>query len=176
MKDKRIVKNKGFTLMEVVVTLFIVVLMYGIIFINHRQSGQVLALQRSANKLAQDIRRVEQYAMAATPNSVCMGNLNYKYGSGIYFDTGQPDQYILFADCDYTDIGYDSSIDSPIETINLEKGITITSLSGSPLTITFSPPDPKVTINHAPPAFIKLEAAGRTKTISVNEVGLIEIQ
>jgi prepilin-type N-terminal cleavage/methylation domain-containing protein len=174
MKDKRIVKNKGFTLVEVVVTLFIVALMYTIIFINYRQSGQGLALQRSANKLAQDIRRVEQMAMASASNSNCP--TTYRYGSGIYFKISEPDHYILFADCNDNQV-YDDTSDSLIEDINLEKGITINSLSGNPyLTITFSPPDPKITISSVAPAWIRLEVAGQTKTISINEVGLIETQ
>jgi len=167
-------KWNGFTLVEVLVSMFIIVLMSGIIFANYRQSGQQFALQRSASKLAQDIRRVQQMAMGAKE----FGGSIPPGGYGIYFDISAPTQYILFADTnsDYQYSGAGERIEDPIE---FEKGAEIQSLNpSSPLNITFTPPDPKVRVNtlEGSLATINLIADTTTKTITVNAAGLIEIQ
>jgi len=163
--------NKGFTLIELLVSIFIIVLISGIILANYRVSGQQFALQRSANKLAQDIRRAQQMAMGAAEHAGCPAG--YKYGYGIYLTTSANNQYILFADCDnWKD--YDSG--EGVETIKLETGVKIKTLSGNPLTITFTPPDPTITISPSAPASIQLGNDSQTKTITVNSAGLIGIQ
>jgi len=166
--------NKGFTLVELLTSIFIIILLAGIIFTNYRQGGQQFALQRSANKLTQDIRRAQQMAMGASEHSICVGNPSYRRGWGIYLNSGSPNQYILFADCD-GDENYLGN-DSNVENINFETGVTINNLSGNPLSITFTPPDPTVAIQPAAPASIQLSIDSQSKTITVNKAGLIEIQ
>jgi GxxExxY protein len=168
--------NTSFTLIELLVSIFIIVLISGIILANYRVGGQQLALQRSANKLAQDIRRAQQMAMGAAEYSNCTGNPNYKYGWGIYLNSSSPNQYILFADCD-NGKDYDSPGEAVGDPIPLEAGVKIKTLSpSSPLTITFTPPDPTITIFPSAPATITLGNDSQTKTITVNSAGLIEIQ
>jgi len=164
--------QRGFTLVELLVSIFIIVLMSGIILANYRQSGQQFALQRSANKLAQDIRRAQQMAMGAAEHAGCPAD--YKYGYGIYLTTSTNNQYILFADCDnWKDYDSGEAVGNPIP---LEAGVKIKTLSGDPLTITFTPPDPTITISPFAPATITLGNDNQTKTITLNSAGLIEIQ
>ena len=169
--------NAGFTLVELLVSIFIILLMSGIIFANYRAGEQKFALQRSANKLAQDIRRAQQMAMSATEcptGTVCMGQIPLG-GYGIYLTIGTPESYILFADCD-GDYYYDGASEKIGDPIEFEEGIEIDSLSPSPLTIIFTPPDPTVTINTGASASITLSINSQSKTIKVNEAGLIEIE
>ncbi len=95
-------------------------------------------------------------------------------GYGIYLTDSYPSRYILFADLD-GDKDFDQG--ETVEEINFEGGVRITSLSGSPLRIVFSPPDPTVTINPtinpSAPAVITL---GGKKTVRVNSAGLIAIE
>jgi len=163
--------QRGFTLVELLVSIFIIVLMSGIILANYRQSGQQFALQRSANKLAQDIRRAQEMAMGAAEHAGCPAD--YKYGYGIYLIATESGHYILFADCDNGE-DYDSG--EMVEDIKFESGVKIKTLSGDPLTITFTPPDPKITISSPAPATITLGNDSQTKTITLNSAGLIEIQ
>jgi type II secretory pathway pseudopilin PulG len=169
---KKFSNEKSFTLIELLVSIFIIVLISGIIFANYRVGGQQFALQRSANKLAQDIRRAQAMAMGAAEYAGCPAG--YKYGYGIYLTTSTNNQYILFADCDN---GKDYDSGEGVETIKLETGVKIKTLSpSSPLTITFTPPDPTITISPSAPATITLGNDSQTKTITVNSAGLIEIQ
>ena len=170
--NARMLKCKGFTLVELLVSIFIIILMSGIIFANYRTGGQQFALQRSVNKLAQDIRRAQAMAMAAQEHSSCPAS--YKFGYGIYLTTGESGHYILFADCD-NDKCYDSG--EMVEDINFEAGVKIKTLSGDPLLyITFTPPDPTVNITPSAPASIELIIDSQSKTITVNQAGLIEIE
>ena len=51
-------KDKGFTLVELMVVMAIVAIITSAVLLNYRVGNERLALYRSANKLVQDIRRV----------------------------------------------------------------------------------------------------------------------
>ncbi len=163
--------NRGFTLIELVVVISIIGLMTGLVLANYRSGEKNLALQRSAHKLSQDLRRAQEMATSArefqeqTPPG----------GYGIYLNLLQPDRYVLFADLD-GGLDYDTGED--VETLELEENIDIDSLSpGSPLTIVFSPPDPSVTLApDAATAVITIEGGGAQKNIRVNKAGLIYVE
>lgn len=172
--NDKMLKWRGFTLAEIMVSIFIIMLLAGIIFTNYRQGGQQFALQRSANKLVQDLRSVEQMAMSAKEYN----GVSPKGGYGIYFDNsaaGDKLHYILFADCN-GNYKYDASGTAPDcasatqinpypekigDTIGFEKGVSVDfpgvfySEPGGPLTppltgelsITFTPIEPKVMVN-----------------------------
>jgi Tfp pilus assembly protein FimT len=182
--NAKIVEWPGFTLVELLVSIFIIILISGIIFANYRVGGQQFALQRSANKLAQDIRRAQAMAMgaAACPaGTACAGQVPPGYG--IYLSQGNTN-YLLYADTNPAggNQNYDGG-DASIETINLEKGVKILSASPSSFSINFKPPDPIIIIrgsagdvSTATITLALLTDTSKTKTITVNSAGLIEIQ
>jgi len=163
--------NKGFTLVELLVSIFIIVLMAGIILANYRVGGQQFALQRSANKLAQDIRRAQQMAMSAKE---FQGMVPIGYGIRFAQDYNK---YVIYADCgNYTTqcttyhcydgpgplTGSDDDPDwvgtpcngkgEKVEEVTLESGITVDLASnwGRAMLmarVVFIPPDPSVHIN-----------------------------
>ena len=187
--------NKGFTMIEVLVVVFIIALMSGIIFSNYRQGGQQFALQRAAHKLALDIRRVEEMAMSAKEFEGAIPPGGY----GVHFSSLSPYHYVLFADCD-GDLEYDNpdcglvscaadcafatptnpfpeSIEGEVE---IEKPVWICKVCGENVdeqTIVFTPPEPKVTLTPGGNStLIVLKNNGQTKTVRVNKAGLIEIE
>jgi len=137
---------------------------------NYRTGESQLALQRSANKLAQDIRRAQEMAMSAKEFEGVVPPGGY----GINFQTNLT-SYILFADLNNNKV-FDSG--EAIETLSLERGVKISNLSpASPLTISFTPPDPTVNINPSNSlAIITLSNNGQTKIIKVNKAGLIYVE
>jgi len=169
-------KWNGFTLVELLVIIFIIMLMSGIIFANYRQSGQRLALQRSANKLAQDIRRVQEMATSVKE----FQGIIPEGGYGIRFrmdERGRPPiyTYIIYADCNKNakydgetvdpdpyhplnpDIACTEGVDCPcngysekIEVIRVEKGVALGIEPDGVLfggsRVIFAPPDPTITI------------------------------
>jgi prepilin-type N-terminal cleavage/methylation domain-containing protein len=182
--NAKMLEWQGFTLVELLVSIFIIVLISGIIFANYRVGGQQFALQRSANKLAQDIRRAQAMAMGAAEcpaGTGCAGSVPPGYG--IYLSQGNTN-YLLYADTNQAggNQNYDGG-DASIDTINLEKGVEILSASPSSFSINFKPPDPTVTIrgsagdvSTATITLALLTDTSKTKTITVNSTGLIEIQ
>lgn len=173
-------QNKGFTIIELLVVISIIAIMSGIVLIDYRSGQQTLALQRATNKLAQDIRRVQEMAMSARECDICPGG-GIPDGYGIRFKGGEPEHYILFADRNDNQ-DYDAGADTKIEDIQIGEGVEISDVSGEPLRITFTPPDPTTTIKPSAPGWVQLcivntdcAVLSNTKTIEVNEVGRIEI-
>lgn len=178
--------NRGFTIIELLTVTAIIVVMTGLILPNWQAGKSQFALERSTSKLAQDIRWAEEMALAA---SEVAGQLPYGYG--LHIDLSDPYTYFLYADFDGTasdgDLNWNggpncknfvAGQDCIIETIPLEKRVTISNLGGSlpnsNVSIAFAAPTPTVKIYPAPPANITLSTEAGTKSICVNSLGLIE--
>jgi len=175
----RHLKQSAFTIVEVLIVVFIIIVLSIIVLTNYEFGGYQLTLDRSAHKLAQDLRKAEEIAMSAE------GEKEFPPGGyGLYFNLLNPTSYILFADKDGNHTY--SGENEMIKRIEPEKDIYISSFwssDGSMLTslnITFSPPDPTVRINgnQTLSAIVTLESGktGETVDVSVNSAGLIEIK
>lgn len=197
-------KSKGFTLLEITVVVAIITLLSTIFLANYREGEKQFSLQRSAHKLAQDLRRTQEMAMSSqkVPLDFDSEEPFPKGGYGIHFMVNPTQGYcqtaskgyciILFADCNnngnYDKTGGATSCGvadeltaypEKIEEISLEEGIYILELSSqeNPLSIIFFPPDPIVTINpSANSASINLGVNGQSKTVFINITGLIDVE
>jgi prepilin-type N-terminal cleavage/methylation domain-containing protein len=87
--------SKGFTLVELLAVISIIVLLTSITLPNYRTGDQNMSLERSAHKLSLDLRRAQGMAV-----SVSSFEGEYPFGYGIYFNLNQSDSYIIFADLD----------------------------------------------------------------------------
>jgi prepilin-type N-terminal cleavage/methylation domain-containing protein len=170
-------QNRGFTLLELTVVSAIMILLSGIVLSNYRVGEREYTLLRSAQKLAQDLRRAEELALSA--KSYPGAPSSFKGGFGVNFPSNSTSSYTLFADLNNNKV-FDAGED--LETLNLEKKVKITGLSASPLNIVFLPPDPQVCISGNCPAIseaqitLSLETdSSKTKTVKVNQIGLITI-
>ena len=168
-------RRNGFTLIEMSVVLFILTFIAAIVFANYREGERQFALQRSAHKLAQDIRSVQAMAVASREIEGL-----FPKGYGIYFEETGSNEYILFADVDGNGL-YDEG-DEEIKRLKLEQKVVFVEIfPGSPLTIVFQPPDPSVLISSgdgistSSSIFLNYQN-GAGKTINVNKAGLIEIE
>ena len=155
--------SRGFTLIELVVVTTIIVLLTALTLPNYRAGSQQLALQRSAYKLAQDLRRAQEMALSSQE----FGG-EVPAGYGIYLEEGAS-RYTLFA--------YIDGDQREVEIINLEKKIKIGDLlPDSPLTIAFIPPDPSVAFYPDAVTASITVASKEAKTIQVNKAGLIAVE
>lgn len=171
MKQFNKEKNSaGFTLTELLVIVAIISLMSTLMVVNYRSGERQFALQGSAHKLAQDLRRTEETAMSMRQFNCPSGTLK---GYGITFEAGA-ESYSLIVSCG------DTPPFPVLETISLDKGVKIKALSPSdPLDIFFYPPDPEVDFGGGNKATITLYLENEPeniKIISVNKSGLITIE
>ncbi len=168
--------SKSFTLIELIVVIGIISVFTALVLPNYRLGDKTLALQRSSHKLARDLRGAQEMAM-----SVKEINGSTPYGFGVHFDSDSADSYILFADLN--DNHHWDALDQDLETVQIESGIEISSLSpASEFSVLFSPPDPTVWINDSFSGVIaEITLALKTdssvnKKVKVNNRGLIYIE
>ena len=203
---KRSIENgAGFTFIEMLIVMAIIFVLVAIPLINYKLGQKELALQRAASKLVQDIRRMEEMAMAVEKASGCFYQSgpnqgqprfnDYKYAFGIHFEKNNQ-SYIFFADCDASNkyqnptIDADIPLDSP--DMNLVKIYRVYNPDQSQpdkfnkADIVFAPPDPTVSSKLIDPGEenayrISIEIGlkddpSRIKTITVNKVGLVDVE
>jgi hypothetical protein len=167
------IKEKGITLVEIVIAIFIVVLFTMILISDFPRIQRQYALSSVTYKLAQDLRKIEDLGLSGVQVKDKYGNVIATKGYGIYVDftnnTNQNHfarQYIIYADvngdqtynynqsCDLA--GRDIKQDCAIETIDISKQSSSlymsriensdgTTMVGS-IIINFTPPGPKVYI------------------------------
>lgn len=177
--------GSGFTLIELLVSIFIIIILFLMALANYRTGQQQLTLERAANKLAQDIRRAQEMAMAAEK---CKGQIP-KGGYGVYLrkvPEADKKSYVLFCDIgNFPNGRYDPGSEN-VETIFFEGGVEIKEFTGNHLNVIFIPPDPTVFFkdgNGLPLADATVAITiclsnneARTKIITVNKAGLIDVQ
>ena len=162
-------KKNGFTLIEILIVVAIIGMLSAIVFIGLRGKEDDFTIQRSAHKLDLDIGRAKELTMRAED----FGAVPSRGGFGVHFEIND-NYYILFADVNENRI-FDAM--ELYEKIELEQGVTITSLSQNPLTIVFIPPDPTVRISGGlTSATITLGINSLIEAVNVNNAGLIYVR
>lgn len=184
--------NRAFTLIEFLVVVFIIVLLTSILLPNYELRKKELALERSANLLAQFIRKAIEKTMGAEEYRGIIPPGGY----GVYLKKdGENYQIFIFADCNndklWTDEGFTpcNGFEEKVadEEVRLEEGVKIENLSphispGESLHLIFKPPDPTIYFNDNDPsleALIILSLSSdptKKKQVSVNRAGLIYLQ
>ncbi len=168
---------KGFTIIELLVVLAIIIIITGIVIFNIGSERQNSALLRSAQKLSLDLRRAQSFAFS----SKTYRTIGVPCGWGLHFNGVNSTSYIIFADlasftnCSDRDFIRASNGSEDFETANLESGISINSLSGNLSDVVFTPPDPVVvfTPGQISVSIILINKDGATRTININKTGFI---
>lgn len=168
--------KKGFTLIELLVIITIIAFMSALVIPNLKFGEEQFAVQNSAHRLAQDLRRVAEMAMSS---SELNGDIP-QGGYGIYFKTNE-NSYILFAD--YSgDKQYDGVSEKILEQSFLNERIIINELfytiSKTELNIVFTPPDPIIHIKPGNGSMAEIFISDQVseKIITVNKAGLISVE
>lgn len=171
---------KGFTIPELLVSIFIIVLMTALVLPSWHAGETVLALDRAAHKLAQDMRRATELAQRAQPLApplTCApGNIS---GYGMHISSGTPASYTLYAECNGNQ-EYNAGVDAAFQTVTLESKIQITSATPSSFSVFFVPPVPTITIQpgNLSQAQVTLSVAddpSKSKVITITTKGIIDI-
>ena len=166
--------SPGFTLIEMMVVISIIVILILIAVPIHQGSKRELALQGAVHKLAQDLRRAQEMAMSARE---FQGRVP-RGGYGIHFNLATPTSYILFADA-FTPTNHQYDSGEKVEDIPIGGGVKVDFLSpASPLNITFVPPDPTTFVNNSTTtaSSVILGINNSTSSVKVLPSGLIFVK
>lgn len=169
--------ENGFTLIEIIVVLTIIIIITGVVIFNIGTERQNSALLRSAQKLSLDLRRVQSFALS----SKVFKTSGVPCGWGIHFNGVGSTSYIIFADLTFTANCSDRDFiragngSEDFETVNLESGITVSGLSSGLSDIIFTPPDPIVTFTPAQTSasITLINKNSATRVITINKTGFI---
>jgi prepilin-type N-terminal cleavage/methylation domain-containing protein len=147
-------QRRGFTLVELLVVIFVVGLLSTILIVNWRNNEKRLLIQRKGQEIIQSLNRTR--TMSLSGNTYCAGGDGNQPcpSHGAYFSSNSSD-YIIFGDADGND-EYNSSKDITIENLSLGEDAEIYSIAciknlvrtnSTFLNVTFSVPDGFVTFN-----------------------------
>lgn len=187
------INNKGITLVEVIVVVFIVTLFSAILISDFPKIRRQFALSRATYKLTQDLRKAQDMGLSGQFKTTD-GTVLDATGYGVFIDlrSGENKKYIIYADIDDGSGGdqqYTSTQDYILETVDLneaEKGVIIKLLENTlsqQVSVNFRPPNPNINISNLQPNAISVKIdlglaadSTATRTVSVNNAGLIEMQ
>lgn len=171
-------RNRGFTLLEMLVALAIMAIIAVLIFANYRQGQKNYLLTQVAQRFVGDIREAQN--MAVTGAEVT--GYSEIGGFGIYVDNStNPYSYRLFLSTTSNPatgcpLGIMPGV--TLRTVNLPTGISISPRNRN---IFYAPPDPDTCINLNPSSnsitfTLTQISTGRTKNVIVNKYGVIDVQ
>jgi len=166
-------RQKGFTLIEMIVVMAIIVTLSTLVLANYRDGQKRYALAQSAQQLASDLRRIQNMAM----NGVDL--ISPRRGYGIYLQEGETD-YLIYSDGNAS-LFFQPS-DELIEVINLADNVEIINISttNNKADIYFESPDPITYIkNSVNPDTVTITLGmdnfADTETVTVTLAGVIQV-
>jgi len=166
----------GFTLVELLVVIFIMGLLGSMVLANFRQGERIYSLSGATRKLVSDLRRIQNLSMSGVKSET----EDIVYGYGIYLKK-DGSTYTIFMDKNNNKT-FQPSDDLSKETVVLPRGIKISTITpvSSGLDIFFLPPAPATYLNgSANPgqsATVTLEVEGTSlkEMVTVTSAGLIQ--
>jgi len=195
-------RDKGFTLIEMMVVVGIIVFITALSFASYREGQSQYALQLSAQKLASDLRNAQNMALSTVTGN---GEPAPAGGYGIYFNNsaGKNSAYTLFADTNINTTDPDlpayvySDQDTKLGDTDLKKGVEIgnisltqnnTAVDTTSAYVIFTPPDPIITIGpydlsetSSSPTQLNINIfltndSNKCKMVTINKFGKIDIE
>lgn len=157
LKSYKLKTNRGFTMIEMLVSLAIFALITGIVLTRHSQFSGNILIGNLAYDVALSVRQAQVFGLSVREFEV--GSGQFAIGYGVHFDSNTPSSYIFFADVNDNQI-YDGPSEV-VEILTLRNGYTIAEVCGelptgtkkcTPsditfLDIVFERPNPEAIIN-----------------------------
>ena len=190
---KKARERGGFTVVEGLVMVSIVMIISLIVLVNFRGLGGNVALRRSVQELALDLRRAQGMALAVRRVSTTAGPVIPRV-VGVHFTLTSPSGYFSFVDLNLNRI-YDAGTDAIINESNVVlpgrasiSGLNSYDGGGNPVaqsvvTITFAAPDAAMAIYNASGAIgdsarieLAAPAISLVKSVRVRTSGQVSIE
>jgi len=189
MKNERSLElEKGFTVVEVLVSASIIALIASLILANYPRFNEALAVRQVAEQIASATRLVQAYGLSVKEFGT---GSDIFPGYGIYFQSASPASYIIFADVD-ADFQYDG-VSERVKEIAVETSSRIYDLCGNvknnppgdcgllDLSAIYLRPYPSVSLKSGASSYSDIEIIvrspkGMTKTIILWQGGQVSIE
>ncbi len=123
MKEKE--RKRGFSTIELVVTIGILIVITTLIFASFPKFRQTVSLKRTAQEVALAIRQAQAYGLSTRGFQSATEEKFPAYG--VYFNKNFPDSFILFADVAPQNNRYDGSFED-VQIFKIQTGDKITGL------------------------------------------------
>ncbi len=95
------VREKGFSLVEMIVVIAIFTFITGIVLFNYANFSTNVTLQNLTQDVALSIRKAQVYALGIKTGETIPGTVGVIKGYGVHFDVNNPKSFIIFADKEY---------------------------------------------------------------------------
>jgi len=172
--------QKGFTLIEMIVSISIIALISGIFLTNYHSTNKRSELNVSAQELASNIRLAQDHSLG----SVKFNDNIPQGGWGVYFNktVGNNARYIIFANNDDGAYTRDADGSEDFKTVNLPGNVVINSLTvdgaEDEVDLIFLPPDPTIYINGNSNKNLEIGLTDNnsTKTVLINFFGSVDVE
>ncbi len=179
-------KRSGFTLIELIVSISVIVMITAIFLANYRTATKNSDLRMTAQRVVSDIRLAQNYALGLASYGPAGMRTPPTGGWGIVFDLASlgNQQYIIFADDNGNQVfnGGEGEVAYGAVVTKLPNNTIIDSISiGHRVDINYLPPDPIVTLSGSAGTHQSVDVVLRdtqtnqTKTIRINFLGLAEV-
>jgi len=195
---KRVETNRGFTLVELVVSVGIIAIITSLVLTNHSRFNGTIFLTNQAYDVALTIREAQIFGLSV--QEFKNGSPTFEVGYGVHFNTVANDEFFIYADIDKSG-KYEDGTDEKIDTLYLTRGNTIGRFCATPpglsencsdvvsglntLDVTFIRPNPDAIIS-VPPAVnpgVQSQARifltsrdGDERIVLVEQTGQISVQ
>ncbi|MCU0653342.1 MAG: prepilin-type N-terminal cleavage/methylation domain-containing protein [Candidatus Pacebacteria bacterium] len=164
-------RERGYSMIELMTVMVIIAIMTAFAVSNYHEGNRQVTLDVQANQLAQDLRKMQEWALSA--HQVNGASLA---GYGIYIVQGGS-SYILYADSIASNNArYDAGTDVVLQTVDLNNNLEISQSSPTPVSVNYIPPDPVTKINDGLDTAMfefRVKNTSMTRKVYVNRAGLI---
>jgi len=168
--------DKGFTLVEVLVSISIVVILTAVLVPRYRMLQKRSILIQDAHRLSESIREAQEMSVSGRRVEGVFPD-----GYGVYLRE-RDSEYIIFADMNDDGEFNNPVVDSVIERRDLNSSVEVRSLPrATPLHVVFIPPEPETEIRNGPlfeELFIALGVKDTSyeKSVYINKAGLTYVE
>lgn len=185
LKKARAEAVRGFSLIEMLVVIGIIVMISGVVLSNNARFGGVIQLQNLAYDIALTIRQAQVYGISVQRFNT---TTTFAAAYGMHFAMSSPNSYQLFGDVSSPANGiYDPGGVTPelVQSTTIQAGYTIAGLFATPpggseisvssLDITYRRPDPDAYISRNGDV-LTFNAKGKYASGTINEQARILLQ
>ncbi len=195
-----ITKQSGVTIIETIVVIAIMVILSSVLVANFPKLQKELALSHASYIFAQNLKKTEEMAIASVEPTDSLGNIIETTGYGVYIDAAKPTQtYLVYADINGDGAYTGLSLQYCNKQVNPEEDCAIgmyavgesdsdvyikriENVTLPQVSITFIPPDPRVTISNLTEGAKEVVIVLGLKTdtsleqkVLVNTIGVIQV-